>query len=84
MYSVLKYDWMPFHIQLSLRCNGLNLFKVVSAFSMKSRRCSGSWQQLPDTDGLCFKVISEQAGFACVLMGPPLPNSELTYQSVLL
>lgn len=27
---------------------------------MKSHRRDGSWQPLPDTDGLCFKVISER------------------------
>lgn len=84
MYSVINCGWILFHVQFSLSCYGLNLLEVVSAFSTISRRRDGSWQQLPDTDGLCFKVISEQAGFTCVLMGPQLPNSELTCQSVLL
>lgn len=84
MYSVLNCNWIIFYIQFSLRCNGLNLLEVVPAYSLKSRCRDASWQQLPNTDGLCFKVISEQADFTCVLMGPQLPNSELTYQSVLL
>lgn len=84
MYSMLNCDWILFHIQFSPSCDALNLLEVVSAFSMKSRCRDGSWQQLPNTGGLCFKVIREQAGFTCVLMGPQLPSSELTYQSVLL
>lgn len=80
----LNCDRILSPVQYSLSCNGLNLLEGVLALSMKSRRRDRSWQQLHDTDDLCFKVISNQSGFICVLMGPQLPNSELTCQSVLL